>query len=165
MWLDPEDITKLNKDLDKISRKLVKSADTMNSWVDKELTYYGNEMRNTIIKSMRSTRRSSIGYLRGKNKYHYPSLPYNPPAIDYGHLVRSVMFDVGNMQMTIGSKAHEAPHGLFMEFGTKGLAGMGHIIEPRPWLAPGVAEHIDSLRASIGSVSVEMISSAFEGLI
>ncbi len=162
MWLDPEAIQKLNRDLKKVSDKLDKAAKEAPTWVDRELRYYGNLMRITILKSMRSTPKSTKAYYRGEGRWHHSSLPYNPPAIDFGELLSSVMFDAGNMELTIGSKAKKAPHGLWMELGTKGLAGMGYIVEPRPWLAPGVQAHIDDLRKDIGEITVEMIGKTFE---
>jgi len=164
MWMNPEEIAKLNKDLDKVSKSLLKNSKSVVTWVNKELTYSGNEMRNAIMQSFRDTERAPWSYYRGEGNRHHPSLPYQPPAIDFGHLVRSIFYDVGEMQMMIGSLAGEAPHGLFMEFGTTGLASMGYIIEPRPWLAPIVTEYIDDIRSRIGNITVEYIGQPFESI-
>lgn len=167
MWMDQEDIDKLNKDLERIQKGLIKNANTVGNWVRRELTIGANDIRNTILKGMRNTATGYKRYRRrtksGKGTYHWSSFPYNYPAIDFGHLVRSIMYDVGDLWMRIGSEAHEAPHGLFMEKGTK-WSLTDYIIESRPWLAPSVDLHIEDIRSNIGKVSTEMISSPFEGL-
>jgi len=167
MWMEQESIDKLNRDVERIGKECAKNANTIGDWVAKELTYGGNEIRNTILRSMRGTQTGYRMYKRatksGNIKIHYSSYPYNPPAIDFGHLLKSIMYDVGDLWMRVGSEAHEAPHGLFMEKGTK-WSNTEFIVEPRPWLTPAVDEHIDDINARIGKVSMEIISSPFEGL-
>lgn len=89
-----------------------------------------NKIRNTAIRSMKTTQKSAVGIRRGKGRYHYPSLPYNPPAIDYGELVRSIAMEVkhGAMEVEVGATTG-APYAKFLEEGTSKM-------RPRPWLEP-----------------------------
>ena len=165
MWMEQESIDKLNRDVERIGKECAKNANTIGDWVAKELTYGGNEIRNTILRSMRATDTGYRKYHRGGKKWHYSSYPYTPPTIDFGHLLKSIMYDVGDLWMRVGSEAHEAPHGLFMEKGVKKEGSdFEWLVAPRPWLTPAVNEHIDSINKRIGKVSFDIISNPFEGI-
>ena len=151
--IDSRELTKLNKKLDKISRDLLQSVVKIPNEITRELVIGANDIRNTIIRSMRNTKRAPWSYKRGKKK-HYPSAPSEPPAIDFGELVRSIMFDVRSMEIEIGSEAG-APYAEFLEFGTKKM-------KARPWLDPGVEKHRQAIIDRVGDGVFELITNPFE---
>lgn len=155
--IDSEALKKLNKDLNRIGRELAKQADKIPSTIGRELFIGGNKIRNTIIQSMRSTKRAPWYYTSGKTRVkHHPSLPYNPPAVDTGELIRSILFDVDHMSMEVGSYGG-APYGKWLETGTPRM-------KPRPWLEPAVSEHADDIIKRIGIAGFNLTTEPFERL-
>jgi len=168
--IESEALTRLNRKLGKIGDDLNKAAEKIPGEIAKRLHIGANDIRNTIILSMRNTKRGKRFYWRSKGrkvkksgtgflksaKRHYSSAPGEPPAIDYGGLIRTIMFDVRGMEMEVGSKAG-APYSEFLEFGTPKM-------EARPWLNPAVEKHEKEILDNIGEGAIEWISKSFEGI-
>ena len=104
---------------------------------------YGQEMRNYIRESMKNTQTSSEGLKRTKGsrnlksvKFHYPSLPGFPPAIDSGALYGSIVVEAreGQGEVEVGSHGN-APYAPYLEKGT-------YKMQPRPYLMPAF-NHIE----------------------
>ncbi len=153
--IDSKALRGLNKKLAKIGRDLAKQVDEFPDAITKTLTIGANDIRNTILRSMRNTKRASYYYTSGKTKVrHRPSLPYNPPAIDTGELARSIMYDTEYMQVEIGTYGG-APYGKYLETGTKRM-------KPRPWLQPAVEEHQDDIIKRIGIVGFNAVTEPFD---
>ncbi len=112
-------------------RKLKTLSISVPKEIHDEAVSIGMEIRNKIIKSMRNTKkRSSNPVGGGRTAFHYPSIPYNPPAIDKGTLVGDIHVRASSTEVEVGNVS--APHGDWMEKGTK-------TIKPRPWLKPAFA--------------------------
>lgn len=95
-------------------------------------------IRNNIIRSMQETSRAPWFYKRG-NKRHYPSAPYNPPAIDGGGLVRSILVDARDDEIEVGAQMEYAP---YLEDGTEKM-------KERPFLEPAYEEEIPKIKKNI----------------
>ena len=104
--------------------------------VHKRLVQGGNEIRNEIIRSMQKTLKTGKKYKRGK-MFHIASSPGNPPAIDKGELVRSIIVSDRPTEVEIGSKGG-APYSKFLEEGTKKMA-------KRPFLQPAVEKTMPNI--------------------
>ena len=160
--IDSKEIKKLNADLRKIGKKLLKKTQEIPDSVTRELVIGANDIRNTIILSMRNTPKTGISYRRGKRgKAHIASSPGNPPAIDYGELVRSIMYDVdpGRLEVEVGSEAG-APYAIFLEEGAEYKDG--HVMEARPWLAPAVETNEKDIVKRVGDAAFEVIQRGFK---
>jgi len=107
-----------------------------------------NALRNRSIKSMQSTNRASWFYKRG-GKAHYPSAPGNPPAIDTGDLIKSLIVDVRKDAVEFGA-TDAAPHGALLEKGTKRM-------KARPWLQPAVDEEMPGIKTDVDNLIKGMI--------
>jgi HK97 gp10 family phage protein len=152
---DTVELKNLNKKLDEIGKKLIKSISVIPVGITRELAIGANKIRNTVILSMRNTSKTGRHYRRGKGgRIHIASSPGNPPAIDYGELVRSIMFDVGDMEVEIGSIGG-APYSIFLEEGTEKM-------DARPFLGPAVDEHEKNIVDSVGDFAFEAIKSGFK---
>lgn len=151
--IDSEALKKLNRKLDKIGKKLMGVVKEIPNPITQELAIGASNIRNTIITSMQRDKKTGKKYRRGK-KEHQASAPGEAPAVDYGELLRSIMFDVREMEVEVGNEAG-APYGKFLEEGTK------HI-EPRPWLEPAVSEHFAGILSRVGKVSFEIMGKPFE---
>ena len=143
----------LNKELSKISKELNSKMKELPNGVIRELTIGANLIRNTIILSMRNTPKTGREYRRG-SKSHIASSPGKPPAIDRGELVRSIMYDIREMEVEIGNEAG-APYGSYLEEGTKN-------IEPRPWLEPAVNKHKNNILKNITGVCIDIVKKPLE---
>lgn len=154
MIIETENLSQLNSRLNKISEGLLKKTREIENGILKIVTNGANDIRNTIIKSMQQTKRSQRSYIRGKSKRiktgieraygksarkarHFSSMPGNPPAVDSGQLVRSIMWNVKNNEVEVGSLGG-APYAKFLESGTKRMA-------ERPFLKPAVDLHIKGI--------------------
>lgn len=136
----------------------------------KALARAGIFLEHVIKKSMTDTEtRTGHGSLRQKArgkkkaKYHYPSLPGHPPAVDTGRLRGSITFQVSDgtgskpQKPATDSDAIEKPpmmlsgatcrvgtavhYGVYLEFGTKPRgrnSSLMGIIKPRPFLRPAL---------------------------
>lgn len=148
-------LEKLNKQLNEIGKELYNQVDKLPAGITQELAIGANDIRNTIIKSMRDTPKTGRVYRRGKI-VHVASSPGNPPAIDTGELIRSVMFDVRDMEIEIGSLGG-APYSKHLEFGTKKM-------EARPFVNPAVEKHEDEIVDRVGKKAFNIIKKPFEDM-
>jgi len=150
--IESKALTKLNKKLDDIGEKLWKAgvkggggsgmdANTIPDAITRRLALGANDIRNTIILSMRNTPKDGRHYKRGK-KFHVASSPGNPPAIDSGELLRSIIFDVRPMEVEIGDSGGGAYYE-FLEEGTKKM-------DARPSLGPAVELHEKEIVDDVG---------------
>lgn len=149
--IDPQEIERLNRKISLVSENLINNIGKMPDSITKKLAIGANDIRNTIIKSMRNTKKSSKTSI-GTN--HFPSLPEHPPAIDTGELLRSIMFDIRKFEIEVGVVAG-APYGKFLEFGTKKM-------KERPFLEPAIEKHKDKIFKSVGDDIFEIIKESFE---
>lgn len=152
--IDSKELKKLNKDLNKIGKNLFKVASEIPIDITRRLAVGANDIRSTIILSMKNTPETGRHYKRGK-KFHIASSPGNPPAIDSGELLRSIMFDVRDMEVEVGSIGG-APYAEFLEFGTKKM-------EARPFLGPAVEKHSKEIIDDVGRGIFDIIGKPFEG--
>jgi HK97 gp10 family phage protein len=126
------------------NRILFRLSKTIRVDVTNELISGVNNIRNEIILSMRNTKRASHFYYRGGQR-HYPSAPFNPPAIDKGELVQSIVMDAKQSigkEVSVEIGAVGAPYGKYLEDGTKKM-------KPRPWLAPAVENNYPIITRNI----------------
>jgi len=117
-----------------------------------ELVAGANEIRNEIILSMRNTPKSGRLYSRGYSKkgkpvMHRASSPGNPPAVDTGALLRSIIADARFTEVEVGSIITNPPYPIFLE---KGSAK--HRLEARPWLEPAFKKHEPGIRDNVRRV-------------
>lgn len=130
-----KNVKRLNKKLDQIGAALLEEANNVKSEVGKILLNGGIEIRNDIIKSIQQTPRQTDWFYprqKGKKK-HYPSKEDNPPAIDSGNMIRTIVFDAKESKLIIGSIQTDPPYPEWLEIPPKN-ARYG----ARPWLAPAV---------------------------
>jgi len=150
-------LQELNRELSKIGKNLLDSAIAVPDAVVRAMALGANDIRNTVILSMRGTPKTGRHYRRGKSgKSHIASSSGNAPAIDYGELVRSIAFDVRptQMEVEVGSVGG-APYSIFLEEGTKKM-------EARPFLGPAVDKHRDDIIKNIGDIAFEVIRKGFQ---
>jgi len=113
-----------------LSRKLGKLPSAITAEVAKAVFEAGNDLRNSIIDSMREAK-TGITYTR-KSVSHTASASDEPPGIDLGNLVNSIQAIPSNKGLSISigiNDISQAKYGEYLEFGTQNM-------EPRPWLQP-----------------------------
>ena len=85
--MESKELARLNKRLHKIGNELADKAKSIESEVTQWLVIGANEIRNTIILSMRNTPKTGRHYKVSKTgKPHIASSPGNAPAIRSGDL-------------------------------------------------------------------------------
>ena len=113
--------------------------------LSKILVEAGNDIKKDIQRSMKGTKRASWSYKRG-TKRHFPSAPFNPPAVDTGELWGRILFDTRTnstgCELEIGT---DVLHGLFMEIPRRGKLPF----DERPWLVPAVNRNFNSIMRRI----------------
>lgn len=154
--IEAKSLKELNEKLREISIELAGSSDEIKSEVGKVLFKGANKTRNTIIKSMRNTRRASHSYKRG-DKIHFPSKEGSPPAIDKGNLIASILFDSNEDSIQLGSIITEPKYPQWLEEGTKKM-------KPRPWLNPAMNENRPEIIHNLGGVVPGVIGKIFEDI-
>ena len=74
-----------------IHRQTTEAMKLYDSNTQRHLDRVANELRNQVLRGMKTTKKQSVGYSRGKGKkLHYPSVVGSPPAIDTGRLINSI---------------------------------------------------------------------------
>ena len=74
-----------------LHRQTTEAIKLYDSNTQRHLDRVANHLRNHILKNMKTTKKQSIGYSRGKGKrLHYPSAIGHPPAEDTGRLMNSI---------------------------------------------------------------------------
>lgn len=113
-----------------------------------ELIAGANDIRNDIILSMRNTPKTgklySKGYKnkKGKTAMHRSSSPGNPPAVDTGDLLRSIIVDARHTEVEVGSIITNPPYPKWLEDGTARMAA-------RPWLDPVVRRQAPRIHMAV----------------
>ena len=111
--------------------------------IREEVIVGAQDIRNTMILSMRNTPKTGRVYRRQKGKKrHVASSPGNPPAKDYGELVRSITVRTrmkGDIQ--VGAESG-APYAMYLEKGTPKMAA-------RPWAKPALDKNLPTIRKRI----------------
>ena len=156
--IDSKELNRLNKKLNKMGKELAQAAVEVPDEITRELAIGANDIRTTILKSMQSTDRAPWFYWRGKKpgrKKHYPSAPGAAPAIDSGDLLKSIMFDVRDMEVEVGSIITDPPYPTYLEDGTKKM-------KARPWLGPAVDKHEKTIIDKVGDGVFETIKRGVE---
>ena len=59
-----------------------------------EMVKMGTEIRNNIKLSMQNTKKRTTKPVKRGAKFHFPSIPDNPPAVDSGRLVNDIQMSV-----------------------------------------------------------------------
>ena len=118
------------REVRKLANEIARSSGAAKQMVMVALVNAAMETRNEMIGSMKGTPKTGLPYKRGK-KTHIASSPGNPPAIDRGGLVRSIIPDVrpANLEVEVGSTIVDPPYPIFLEEGTTKMAA-------RPWIKP-----------------------------
>jgi hypothetical protein len=169
-FVTTKELKKLNKDLEKISKNLALAAVEVNPGILQELTTGAMDIRNTVITSMMSGNKTGHLYRRGKGgKMHRASAPGEAPAVDFGELARSIVFEVRSpLEVEVGSKGG-APYAPFLEFGVKdfdeGTEDEDSLwrLAPRPFLGPAITEHRDEILDNVGDMAIGVIADAIRG--
>lgn len=110
-----------------VRSKILKIANESRKNIKRTLDTIGKEMQRFIRQSMRDTPKAAYSYKRGKKK-HYPSLPYNFPAIDSGNLWRNITYHSTDNELKVGD-LKKTPYAVFLEMGTAKM-------NPRPFIEP-----------------------------
>ena len=157
--IEVKELDKLNKKLDKIGKKLIGMSsgggnDDIPGTITDRLAIGANDIRNTIILSMRNTPKTGKHYKRGKKK-HIASSAGNAPAIDSGDLLKSIIFDVRPMEIEVGSIINVPPYPRYLEEGTEKM-------DARPWLNPAVEKHHKEIIDDVGENVFELIKKPFK---
>lgn len=144
----------------------------------------GNEIRNAItteltrsilsvqsaLHEMLSKTGSGVGYIggrQGKGSFRTRSSPGEPPAVDTGHLRRTVAVarvqTVSTPALVRVGLAEFAPYGRRLEGGVSG-AGRRHNVNiaPRPWIKPTLDAQRPVIVAAI-SQAVDRATAQFRG--
>lgn len=153
---EPENLKKFNTKLRALAKALKKTDADIDKDVIDVLNKGANNIRSRIILSMRNTKRAAHFYIRGKKKHH-PSAEYNPPAIDGGDLIDSILFNVTKRKMSVGSTILNPAYPLFLEEGTRKM-------RPRPWLEPAFDAEEATIVNDLGEVIPDKISKIFGGV-
>lgn len=178
--IESKSLDKLNKDLSRIGKELFKVATEVPDEITRRLAIGANDIRNTmVLEIMRGAKtgkiylweaadekdKDIIGFMPGgggkwsfpirkRDKPHQASAPGEAPATDKGELVKSLTFDVRNMEIEIGSEGG-APYAEYLEEGTP-------YMKARPFLMPAVEKHQDEIVNDIGQNVFELIGKPFE---
>ena len=159
--IDSKPLENLNRELAKIGEQLAAKAAQIETPVTQWLVVGANDIRNTIISSMRDTPQTGQHYKRG-GKIHIASSPGNPPAVDSGELIRSIFYEVRNMEVEVGNLGG-APYYAALENGAVIKRGTGvAVIEPRPSLGPAVDKHKDDIVRNVGQEVIHIIGNIFK---
>lgn len=142
-----ENMSKVNKSLNEITRKLRDSHKTITKSTERAMIIEGNNLRNVIIESMRSTPRMLRSTKSGKSKRHHPSAPGFPPAIDKGELIRSIVYDVENMNLHVGANLGTKVSG--DRYYAEILETSKNVNMKRPWLSPAVNANKERILSNI----------------
>ncbi len=146
--IDTSGLRRFAKVIMKIEKGILRSIEKAPNEATLKLFIGAKEIRDTAMQSMTDTPQTGNWYKRGR-KWHIASSLGNPPAVDKGILRSSIVPRiVGNMEVEVGAIV-AAPHGYWMEFGTK-WSLTEHIISPRPWLKPAIDKHMPEIIEDIG---------------
>ena len=152
--MDPKRLARLSKQLNTISRRLMRDAAQIRTIVNIPLLDGANKMRNRVIEGMTREAKHGRWYNRGRRK-HRASAPGEYPASDYGNMVKSLEFELGEMEVEFGTVG--APYAELLELGTpKGQ------MAPRPWLANTADEMAPDIANDVMSHTGNRIARSFQ---
>ena len=151
------DIKHLRDKLKSIGDDFIEKGVKVPGKVNRVLFNGMNDIRNTIIITMKNTPRANWSYKVAKNKRHKPSRPGFPPAMITGELRDSYKFDVGRMQGEIGSNKKYAE---WLEDGT-----LDGTLEPRPHLEPAFDAHKDGIMEDIADITRDIMIESFRKVV
>lgn len=139
-------MNRINKRLFKVGQRLIKNSQKIEGQTARVLTIQGNAMRNYIIESMKNTTKEPYFYRSGAGRKikHYPSKPNNPPAINTGELVRSILYSVSKFKLEVGV-AGGGVYGKWLEDGTKDGR-----IKARPFIKPAAIVFEEEIFNALG---------------
>lgn len=159
--IESKSLDKLNRDLNKIGKELVKKVIKIPDSITMRLGEGAIKIRNTILRGSRETPKTGKIYRRGKGgRQHIASSPGNYPALDFGEFMRSITFDVRPMEIEVGSEGG-APYAPVLEFGTDRAGRNKNVtIDARPWLDPSVEKEQKEIIDDIGKEVFEIIKNA-----
>ena len=144
-------------DLNQFPDVLQQISNRLNGNLEIALGLCGKKIQSDIGYNMAHTQRSDKGYhTQNKTKLHYPSLPFNPPAIDTDRLRQSIGYEVVNngheVYGMVGTSQRDPDYGRWLEYGTTKM-------EPRPWLRPAMLENNEFIKKAIS----QAIKNTFTG--
>jgi hypothetical protein len=99
-----------------------------------QLVIGANDIRNEMITSMRQSPATGKKYTGGRGgKSHIASSPGNPPRVDSGQLINSIVMDERFFEVEVGSRITEGdpPYPTVLEFGNE-----EGTLKARPWAEP-----------------------------
>ena len=141
------EIKRFNKKAASMSRKFSSIVTDFSRLTERELTAGGIEIRNTIIEGLLNPPKT--GRMYGD---HQASAPGEYPATKSGDLVASIIFDVRNLELEVGSSMDGEKYPEYLELGTpKGQ------MEPRPFIAPSVEKHAEEILDNIADAFSDII--------
>ncbi len=114
-----------------------KMASSIQIEVGTEFVSIGTEIRNNILKSMRNTKKRTTNPVRsGRVAPHFPSLPGQAPAVDFGRLIGDIQMAVtrsgaSNIEVEVGDVSQK--YGKILEESENPKI-------QRPWLKPAYAD-------------------------
>ena len=158
--VEVKSLRQLNKEVTQIGKDLQRVAGDFNDAITTELIIGANAIRTDILKSFKGPKTGEVYKRAGKK--HKSSAPGEPPAIDTGELLRSIIFDVKNLEIEVGAAG--APHAKWLEEGTvynpEGSLTI-RIMEPRPFLEPAIDANKDEIVKNIGKAGVVEMTKPF----
>jgi hypothetical protein len=157
IYIDCPDLLKAIAKLQRMAELAKNKVDKIPDHITRIVASGANDIRNTILESMRNTSKAPWFYLRGKSKRvkdttsgemrrarHYPSMPGDPPAVDSGQLIRTIMWrQNADKSIEVGAIG-----------GTTGKKGVSYAVVlensknkkmKRPFLKPAVDKHIKGI--------------------
>lgn len=124
-----------------LQKQLERIAKTAPKKLDGVFFSGATKTQEVAVKSIQGHQSSGVTYKR-RSVEHTASTAGNPPNSDTGRLVKNITVQKIDGGYDVGSRK-DAPHGLWLEFGTSSTA-------PRPWLRPAydltVAWVLDKLK-------------------
>jgi len=124
-------------ELERVATELGKITPAVKKAIRQEMGYVAVDIQNDILRSMRETPRAHWSYKRGTMPDHHPSKPWEPPAVDGGRLINSIIIEKASDQVEVG--ASNCEYAVYLEEGTVHMA-------PRRFISP-VMEHFSPLFA------------------
>jgi hypothetical protein len=110
------------------------------------LTRAANMVRNTIIDEIQRGEKTGREYKRG-DKTHRASAHGEYPATDTGNLISNIYVRVTDTVAYVFSRAKYSSD---LEYGTRKM-------EPRPFMKPSLAKHVDDIKMLTKKAISEMI--------
>lgn len=144
----------IGKKIKQLSNAIGTFSDELEKDITEEIADGVNDIRNTILLSMKNTKRRGFSVFTMKGgKPHFPSAPLNPPSIDTGNLIGSIAIDVKTLEVEIGTPVD---YGLYLETGTR------KNLTKRPWLEPAANKHVNKIKNRIiGRLNQELLKKMY----